>query len=143
MIYLVVKIIKDIFYSFSDVLLKVIFLYDFISPYTMLLSKSIIDFFYLVIFSIPFIYIGKKSIFLKIVEFFAYKEFVMIAIGFTINSFFYNILLFQIINVFSQNHFIVGKVFENFGVYHIYNKFYKKHYVYFIDFCIGFFLMNI
>ena len=116
MIYLVVKIIKDIFYSFSDVLLKVIFLYDFISPYTMLLSKSIIDFFYLVIFSIPFIYIGKKSIFLKIVEFFAYKEFVMIAIGFTINSFFYNILLFQIINVFSPNHFIVAKVFENFGV---------------------------
>ena len=41
----------------------------------------------------------------------------MIAIGFTINSFFYNILLSQIINVFSPNHFLVAKVFENFGVF--------------------------
>ena len=116
-IYLVVKIIKDIFYSFSDVLLKVIFLYDFISPYTMLLTKAIIQIFYLVIFSIPFINIGKKPIFSMIADFFDDKEFIMIAIGFTINSFFYNILLLQIINVFSPNHFVVAKVFENFGVF--------------------------
>ena len=117
-IYLVIKIIKDIFYSFSDVLLKVIFLYDFISPYTMLLIKAIIQFFYLVIFSLPFIFDNKfKKIFSRIADNFAGTEFVMIAIGFTINSFFYNILLSQIINVFSPNHFLVAKVFENFGVF--------------------------
>ena len=125
MIYLEIKIIKDILYAFSDVLLKVIFLYDYISPYTMLLSKSIIEFFYLVIFSIPFIFIKLKGlgdeeeeiIFLKIAKNFEHVDYIMIVIGFTINSFFYNILLFQIINIFSPNHFVVAKVFENLGVF--------------------------
>ena len=125
MIYLEIKIIKDMLYAFSDVLLKVIFLYDYISPYTMLLSKSIIEFFYLVIFSIPFIFIKLKGledkeeeiIFVKIVKNIVHVDYIMIAIGFTINSFFYNILLFQIINIFSPNHFVVAKVFENLGVF--------------------------
>ena len=123
-IYLIILIFKNIFYSFSDVLMKVIFLYDFISPYTLLLIKAIIEFFYLGIFSIPFIfktlYYAKDielTIFDMIAKDFKESKYIGIAIGFTINSFFYNILIFQIINVFSPNHFIVAKVIENIGVF--------------------------
>ena len=125
-IYLVIKILKDILYSFSDVLMKVIFLYDFVSPYTLLLMKAIIEFFYLVIFSIPFIFkrlnipnTKNPTIFELISDEFKDIKYIGIAIGFTINSFFYNILIFQIINVFSPNHFVVAKVIENLGVFGI------------------------
>ena len=120
-IYLIILIFKNIFYSFSDVLMKVIFLYDFISPYTLLLIKAIIEFFYLGIFSIPFIFKNmsnqKSTIFDMIAKDFKESKYIGIAIGFTINSFFYNILIFQIINVFSPNHFVVAKVIENIGVF--------------------------
>ena len=123
-IYLVIKIVKVLLYSLEHVLAKVIFLYYFISPYTLLLFKSIIHFFYLVIFSIPFIFIkikekgGEgKTIFSKMEILFDDKKFIFIVVGYTINSFFYNILDLQIINVFSPNHFVIAKVFENFGIF--------------------------
>ena len=100
------------------------FLYDFISPYSLLLYKSIIHFFYLVIFSIFFIFIkfkdkdgDKKTIFSMILNIFDDKKYIIIVIGYTINSFFYNILDLQIINVFSPNHFVIARVFENFGIF--------------------------
>ena len=112
-------------YSLEHVLAKIIFLYYFISPYTLLLVKSIIHFFYLVIFSIPFIFIKisekgveeGKTIFSKMKILFDDKKFIFIIVGYTINSFFYNILDLQIINVFSPNHFVIAKVFENFGIF--------------------------
>ena len=98
-IYLVIKIVKVLLYSLEHVLAKVIFLYYFISPYTLLLVKSIIHLFYLVIFSIPFIFIkikekgGEgKTIFSKMEILFDDKKFIFIVVGYTINSFFYNIL---------------------------------------------------
>ena len=45
------------------------------------------------------------------------KKYIIIVIVYTINSFFYNILILQIINVFSPNHFVIARVFENLGIF--------------------------
>ena len=123
-VYLFVKTVSISLYSLENVLAKLMFLYDFISPYSLLLYKSIIHFFYLVIFSIFFIFIkfkdkdgDKKTIFSMILNIFEDKKYIIIVIGYTINSFFYNILDLQIINVFSPNHFVIARVFENFGIF--------------------------
>ena len=123
-VYLIVKTVSISLYSLENVLAKLMFLYDFISPYSLLLYKSIIHFFYLVIFSIFFIFIkfkdkdgNKKTIFSMILNIFDDKKYIIIVIGYTINSFFYNILDLQIINVFSPNHFVIARVFENFGIF--------------------------
>ena len=123
-VYLIVKTVSISLYSLENVLAKLMFLYDFISPYSLLLYKSIIHFFYLVIFSIFFIFIkfkdkdgDKKTIFSMILNIFEDKKYIIIVIGYTINSFFYNILDLQIINVFSPNHFVIARVFENFGIF--------------------------
>ena len=125
-VYLIVKTVSISLYSLENVLAKLMFLYDFISPYSLLLYKSIIHFFYLVIFSIFFIFIkfkdkdgDKKTIFSMILNIFDDKKYIIIVIGYTINSFFYNILDLQIINVFSPNHFVIARVFENFGIFAI------------------------
>ena len=125
-VYLIVKTVSISLYSLENVLAKLMFLYDFISPYSLLLYKSIIHFFYLVIFSIFFIFIkfkdkdgDKKTIFSMILNIFDDKKYIFIVIGYTINSFFYNNLDLQIINVFSPNHFVIARVFENFGIFAI------------------------
>ena len=96
-IYIFIKIFSTILYSLENVFSKYIFLYNFISPYTLLLIKSIYHFFYLIIFSFPFIFIKIKnekgepeSIFSMIINIFDEKKYILIVIGYTINSFLYN-----------------------------------------------------
>ena len=115
-IYIVIKILSVTLYSLANVLAKVMFLYDFISPYALLFFKSIFEFCYLLIFSILFYFINSegKSIFSKISNIF--EKNIYIIIGYTINSFFYNIFYLQIINVFSPNHCVIARVFEYFGI---------------------------
>jgi hypothetical protein len=103
-VYLIVKTVSISLYSLENVLAKLMFLYDFISPYSLLLYKSIIHFFYLVIFSIFFIFIkfkdkdgDKKTIFSMILNIFEDKKYIIIVIGYTINSFFYNTKYIKII----------------------------------------------
>ena len=124
-IYLIIKLFTVTLYSFAKVLAKAIYLYDFISPYSLLFIKSIIEFFYLLIFSIVFIFYKledeedkkEKIIFLMIQKIFKDKKYIAIVIAYTINSFFYNILELQIINVFSPNHCVIARVFEYFGIF--------------------------
>ena len=123
-IYIFIKMFSKILYSLEDVFSKYIFLYNFVSPYTLLLVKAIFHFFYLIIFSFPFIFIELKdekgeseSIFSMIVNIFDEKKYILIVIGYSINSFFYNISTFLIIDIFSPNHFIIAKIFENFGIF--------------------------
>ena len=103
---------------------KYIFLFNFISTYALLLIKSIFHFIYLIIFSIPFISkkIGDKNgengnIFLMIADIFEDKTYYFIIIAYTITSFFYNNLLFKIIDIFSPNHFTISRLLENVGIF--------------------------
>lgn len=123
-IYLLVRIFSASLYSLENVLGKIIFVKYYFSTYGLLVFKSIIHMFYLTIFSIPFIYTElqdkddtKKTVFKMITEVFEDKIFIPVFIIYAINSFFYNNLCLIIIDVFSPNHFVISRLFENFGVF--------------------------
>ena len=92
--------------------------------YTLLFNKSIFQFFYLLLFSFPFIFIKldeengeSKTVFSMIGDIFEDKIYIYIVIVYTITSFFYNNLYFKIIDVFSPNHFVISRIFEFFGIF--------------------------
>ena len=123
-IYLFVRIFSESLYSLEDVIAKIIFFYYFYSTFGLLVSKSIIHFFYLIIFNIPFIFIklgnnegDQYIVFSKVAEDLKNKKNIVIFSIYIITSFFYNNLYLKIIDVFSPNHLAIGKIFENFGVF--------------------------
>ena len=95
-IYLLVRIFSAILYSAENVIAKIIFLYNYLSTFELLVWKSIIDFFNLIIFSFPFIFI----VFLYI-----------------LNMFFYTIMCLKIIDAFLPNHFVILILLENLAVF--------------------------
>jgi len=123
-IYIFVRIFSVILYSLENVLAKIIFLYNYMSTYILLLNKSIFQFFYLMLFSFPFIFIKlddkdgeSKLVFSMIADIFEDKIYIYIVIVYTITSFFYNNLHLIIIDVFSPNHFVISRIFEFFGIF--------------------------
>ena len=123
-IYILIRILNEVLYSLVNVLAKYIFLFHFISTYYLLIYKSIFDFFYLIIFSFPFIFIKlqdqngeSKLVFSMIINIFDDKKYFAIVLGFIIVSFLYNNLIFIIIDIFSPNHFAISKLLENFGIF--------------------------
>ena len=123
-IYISVRIFSSVLYSLENILDKIIMFYNYVSSYVLLVVKSIIQFVYLIIFSFPFIFIdledkngNPKSVFLMLGDIFDDKIYILIFILYTINSFFYNNLCLKIIDVFSPNHFVISRIFENFGVF--------------------------
>jgi hypothetical protein len=122
-IYLLVRIFAASLYSLEDVLAKVMFYNFYFSPYYLLLIKAIIQFFYLIIFSLPFFFIKFKDqngeemlIFSMFGNIFENKINILFYIIYLINSFFYNILNFFLIERFSPNHKAIARIFENFGI---------------------------
>ena len=122
-IYLILRIIKTFFYSFEDVLGKVILLYNNFTVYSLLLNKAIIQFIFSIFFSIPFIFIkvkdekdNERSIFVMIGEMFDNKINILKYCLYTIICFFYNVFLWQIIDKFSPNHFWLAQIFEGLGL---------------------------
>ena len=57
LLYILIRIFSVLLYSIVNVIDKVVFLKYFISPYFLLLSKAIIQLFFLIIFSIPFCFV--------------------------------------------------------------------------------------
>ena len=123
-IYIIIKIISVILYSLENVLAKYIFLYNYISTYSLLIFKSLFHLVYLIIFSFPFIFYEledqngqSKQIFIMIKEIFDDKIYILIVIGYIIISFFYNNLCLKIIETFSPNHFAISRLLEYFGIF--------------------------
>ena len=124
MIFLSIKIFTVILYSLEDVIAKVIFLNYYFTPYYLLLVKAIVQFFYLVIFSIPLIFTkikqengGEVIIFSLFKYIFKENIYYLYYVIYLINSFFYNILNFIIIDKFSANHSGISRIFENLGIF--------------------------
>ena len=122
-IYLILRIFRVFLYSLEDVIGKLILLYQYFTTYSLLLNKSIIQIILSIIFSFPFIFVkikdeenNQRSIYGMIGEIFDDKLNILKYFFFTIISFFYNILCWQIIDIFSPNHFCVSQVFEGFGL---------------------------
>ena len=123
-IYLIIRIFGILLYSLEDVIAKVMFLNYYFSPYTLLLIKALIQFVYLIIFSIPFIFVEFKDkngepkiIFSMFKDIFDNKIYILYYSIYFINSFFYNILNFLLIDSFSANHSAISRVFENLGIF--------------------------
>lgn len=121
-IYILVKIAGTILYSFEDVLLKILFLKHYYSAYTILLYKAIYQIVYIIIFYFPFFFIElnnqdeKDYIYSMIKKFYENQMKILWSVIFSIISFFYNIFIFKIIEIFDPNHFAITRVFENFGI---------------------------
>lgn len=123
-IYLLVKIFTGILYSFENVIGKIILLYNYKTTFSLLLNKAVFHFFYLIIFSLPFIFIElyddvgePKNVFFMIAAFFKDKLFIFIFIVYILSSFFYSNLIFKIIDAFSPNHFAISRILENIGIF--------------------------
>ena len=123
-IFLAIKIFTVILYSLEDVLAKVMFLNYYFTPYLLLLVKAIVQFFYLVIFTLPLIFTkikiegGEKLIIFSLVkDIFTDNIYYLYYIIYLINSFVYNIINFIIIDKFSANHSGISRIFENLGIF--------------------------
>ena len=123
-IYLSIRIFGALLYSIEDVIAKIMFLYYYFSPYSLLLSKALIQLVYLIIFSIPFTFVKFKDekgeemlLFSMFGGIFENKIYILLYIIYLINSFFYNSINFLLIDEFSPNHSAIAKIFENFGIF--------------------------
>ena len=130
LLYIVIRIFVVLLYSIADILDKVVFLKYFITPYFLLLSKAIIQFVCLIIFSIPLCFVKfkitiegekkeiKEELIFSMIDdiFFKDKIYILLYIVYLNNSFFYNILNYLIIDKFFPTHTAIARIFENFGI---------------------------
>jgi hypothetical protein len=116
-IHIIIKIICNIIYSYINVFSKIIFLDDYLTPYSLLLYKALFESVYLLIFSIIFIFIKVKDepIFVMFGGIFDNTTRISLMIVLILISFFYNISILQLIDKFSPSNFIVARAFENFS----------------------------
>ena len=123
-IYLIIKIFTVILYSLEDAIAKVMFLNYYFSTYFLLLIKAIVQLFYLIIFSLPLIFTkvkqenGEEIIIFSLFKY-IFKEdiYYLYYVIYLVNSFFYNILNYIIIDRFSANHSGISRIFENLGIF--------------------------
>ena len=122
--YLLVRIFSAILYSAENVIAKIIFLYYYLSTFGLLVWKAVIDFFNLIIFSFPFIFIKlqdkegeQKIVFEMIADVFDDKIYILIFILYMLTNFFYTNMCLKIIDAFSPNHFVISRLLENLAVF--------------------------
>ena len=121
-IYLIIRIIRIFLYSLEDVIGKILLLYQNFFPYSILSNRAIIQFISSIIFSIPFIFIKlndkgnqEKTIYEMIGDIFNEKINILYFLLLAIFSFFNNVFLWKIIDVFSPTHYCIAELFEGFG----------------------------
>ena len=121
-IFILVRLIRMIIFSFKNSYTKLVFNYELLSPYSLLLYKSIYETIFLAIFSIPFIFIKIKdenidneSIFIGFKEYltginFLYSFLILFC------NFFYRLFIMIIIDRFSPNHLPLAYTLDSFGL---------------------------
>ena len=122
--YILKKILTIIFYSVEDVIGKKVLMEEFINIYSLLTYRAICVTVFLVLFSLPFIFVevtdksGKTEetgiIFGRIMNLFDKLNFFKI-IMFILTNFFYNIFIWSIIDKFSPSHYAISNILESFG----------------------------
>ena len=122
-LYVVIRIFAVLLYSISDILDKIVFFKYYITPYFLLLAKAIVQFCFLIIFSIPLCFVKFKMkkgkdvkeelIFTMMDNIFSNKINILFYIIYLINSFF---IILLIIDKFSPTHTAIARIFENFGI---------------------------
>ena len=120
--YNIMKIFCEIFYSFEDVLSKIILSFYSVSLYYFILYRGLFVVFFSFLFSIPFIFIdipdenGDSSIvFTRFWKIGNNKLDLLYVFGLGISNFLYNINIFFIVDKFSPTHYTIGTSIERFG----------------------------
>ena len=120
--YNIMKILCEIFYSFEDVLSKIILSFYSISPYNFILYRGLFVVFFSILFSIPFIFVdipdenGNNSIvFTRFWKIYDNKLDFLYVFGLGISNFIYNVNIFFIVDKFSPTHYTIGTSLERFG----------------------------
>ena len=122
-IYIFVKIFSTLFYSLENVYGKKALMKEFLSPYSILMYIGIYEFIFLIILSIPLIFIEtkdatdnyKKSIIFKRFDKFIDYTYIIKNATLMITNFFYNLTIWTIIDKYSPNHIAMANIFESFG----------------------------
>ena len=121
-LYMVIRIFSVLLYSIEYNQTKAIFLKYYYSPYLLLLTKAVIQFFFLIIFSFPLFFVkftdgnGKeKIIFAMLSNIFINKIAILFYIIYLINSFFYSVIKLHIIDKFSPTHLSIAFISETFA----------------------------
>ena len=121
-LYMVIRIFSVLLYSIEYNQNKAIFLKYYYSPYLLLLTKAVIQFFFLIIFSFPLFFVKftdgngkKKIIFAMLSNIFIHKIAILLYIIYLINSFFYSVIKLHIIDKFSPTHLSIAFISETFA----------------------------
>ena len=133
-IFVVLRIIRIILFCFGNCYSKIALYSAFLSPYSLLLYKAIYETFFLLIFSIPFIFIKMSELYVEngsiFIGFRAYLSGIKIlySIILFILDFLYDLVLLAIIDKFSPNHLALAHILESFGssIYSIIKNFIEE-----------------
>lgn len=121
-LYIVMKIINIIFYSFEDVYAKILLSYNSISPYILLLFRAVYVNTFAALFSLIFIYVelpdennNNSCVFTRLWKIYDNKINIVYIVGMFIIEFLWNVNIFFIIDKFSVSHFAIASIIESFG----------------------------
>ena len=137
-IYIFVRIIRLTFYSILDSYAKLAMYSSFLSPYSLLLYMSLYEIVFLIIFSIPFIFItvedfdgSKEIIFKQFLKYLTGTKLVYTILIF-INAFLTELFLMYIIDRFSPSHLALAILLKPFfkNIYNIFKYMIKGEKVY-------------
>ena len=120
-IFILMRLIRIIFFSFGDGYSKKALHSEFLSPYSLLLYKAIYETIFLAVFSIPFIFIkitedniDNASIFVGFKEYLTGIKF-LYSFLLCICDFFYQLFIMIIIDRFTPNHLPLAHILDAFG----------------------------
>ena len=129
-IFVLIRLIRIIFFSFGDSYAKKALTCEILSPYSLLLFKAIYETIFLGIFSIPFIFIKinddiviNESIFVGFKQYLTGKKLLYSFLR-LICDFLYQLFFMYIIDKFSPNHLALANIIDSFGD-NVYKVIYK------------------
>ena len=135
-LYIIIRLIRVILFAFGDSYSKRALLSEFLSPYSLLLFKALYEIIFLLIFSIPFIfikaedlYVNNESIFLGFKEYLTGIKILYSFLLFVID-FLYDLFLMLLIDKFSPSHLTLAFFLDALGynIFHmIKNSIEKKN----------------
>ena len=121
-LYVLMKIVVVILYSFEDVYAKILLSIDSVSPYIYLLYRGICVNILSLLYSLVFVFVkipdenGQKSIvFTRFWKLFENKLKILLYILLLFVEYFWNLNIISIIDKFSPIHFAVASILENIG----------------------------
>ena len=120
-IFIIIRLLRVVLFSFGDNFAKIALSSAFLSPYSLLVFKALYETVFLIVFSIPFIfikmsekYVDNASIFVGFSEYLTGIN-ILYSILLFICNFLYELDFLLIINKFSPSHLTLAYILESLG----------------------------